>query len=173
MWSHARSCIRTAAFSTSEGMWSSRPTPERLSSPVLGCALGLPSQGQRGDTAGSVLLLSGGGRAEAWLYQGSALAHCQQARSPPPLSPGAKVLAMTNVAGGAVLLCSDAMYLYDEACDDWWKLPPEALPPPDEAHLLLYSRLRRQPGAGRRGGRAEGPAPAQQQSFISGDFNDE
>ena len=116
-----------------------------------------------------MLLLSGGGRAETWLYQGSNLAHCQHARSPPPLSPGTKIQALANVAGGAVMLCSGVMYLYDEACDDWWELPSETVPPQNETHLLLYSRLRTR----RRSRRADARPPAQQQSFITGDFNDE
>lgn len=125
MWSHARSCIRCAAYDPLNESWSSRPTPERLCSPVFGCVLGLPAAVERGadghsdDGLGSrsrsaVLIISGDGY--AWLYQGAGLMRCRQACSPPQHD---NIQAVANVAGGAVLVCTDTMYLYDASSDSW------------------------------------------------------
>ena len=208
MWSHARSCIRCAAYDPLNESWSSRPTPERLCSPVFGCALGLLpdvvqcADGRSDDGLGSrshsdVLIISGDGY--AWRYQGAGLMQCRQARSPPQRD---KIQAATNVAGGAVIVCTDAMYLYDASSDSWSRpLPaavradatrdgtnahaqklehngddkeqPEQLTQTEKV-LLLYSRL----GAGAaprhtHKGTSSAYRPSTWPSVLTGDFNDE
>lgn len=134
MWSHARSCIRCAAYDPFNEVWSSRPTPERLCSPVLGCALGLPpgvEQCAAGAAAAychyngglgsrrpssAVLIISGDG--SAWRYQATGLMQCRPVCTPPQRDKR-NFQAVTNVAGGAVLVCADAMYLYDDSSDSW------------------------------------------------------
>lgn len=195
MWSHARSCIRSAAYDPLNESWSSRPTPQRLCSPVLGCALGLPLGVESCGTASAdgcwaaelgcrnhntgVMIISGDGR--AWLYQGAGLTQCRQARSPPQRGD---IQAVTNVAGGAVVVSTDKIDLYDESSDSWWGPLPAAVHAatsgpqltcsqdaatrnPDELErmgqlrqaetvLLLYSRLVGGAAPGRRRGKASG-----------------
>ena len=91
MWSHARSCIRVAAYelytcdgSVAQGGWTGRPSPANLSSPIYACA------SPRGaHDPGGLLMMSGApvsrqvaGQYGCWLYEGTGGNQCRRVVGP-------------------------------------------------------------------------------------------